>query len=679
MIKNGLVRSKTLIEWVSVCAFCVTLALVSTWNNWLWRFDMVLYDTVLDLRDTRPSSDIVIIAIDDRSLDEIGRWPWSRAIHAVMLERLRVLGAKVVAFDIIMNEVAHANSVADQVLASAMKAHGKVVLPITHAVRAGGQSSEAIPPPLFRDAAAALGHIHIEIDPDGIARTLYLWEGLHTPRYPQLALAALQLSDPVRAARYSVREMDYSTGGQGRHGGDQAHGQGDWRRAEWIHIPYSGPPGTYQHVSYVDVLRGNVTEAQIRDAIVFIGVTAVGLGDMVPSPTSGHAGLMPGVEIHATMFDALRRGVAVGMVPMWLAMLLNAAPVVILMLVMLRSRPQGALLAMFSTVAAQLLIVTGLMQAGWVWLPTAAGIVAAVLAYPLWSWRRLEAGRHYFELELEALRRAGGNLPPRKERQGSGLADRFVDRVEVLQQAVQQQRNLQLNREQTMHFLSHDLRAPLASIVTMLEEARQQLGCGACEKVAGGEDHLLMRIERHARFAMGMADNLLRLVRAETINSETFSEQSLEMLVQDAADEAWELAQSAEVKLSTTIAVNAEQECCVLGDADLLRRAILNLLTNAIKYTPAGGSVDLRLAADGPKGWVVEVIDTGAGIPEEQQQQLFRRFGRLDNEANRKISGIGLGLLMVRTVAERHGGKVTLESAPGIGSCFRLHLPAHQA
>lgn len=117
----------------------------------------------------------------------------------------------------------------------------------------------------------------------------------------------------------------------------------------------------------------------------------------------------------------------------------------------------------------------------------------------------------------------------------------------------------------------------------------------------------------------------------------------------------------------------------MLGDADLLRRAILNLLTNAIKYTPAGGSVDLRLAADGPKGWVVEVIDTGAGIPEEQQQQLFRRFGRLDNEANRKISGIGLGLLMVRTVAERHGGKVTLESAPGIGSCFRLHLPAHQA
>src|SRR5690606_33529775 len=109
----------------------------------------------------------------------------------------------------------------------------------------------------------------------------------------QLALAALQLAEPQRAALYAAPADAASHG---------------WRRADWFHVPFLGPPGSFRYVSYGDVLRGLVPESVLRDAIVFVGATAVGLGDTVPAPTSGHASLMPGVEVHATVYQALRNG-----------------------------------------------------------------------------------------------------------------------------------------------------------------------------------------------------------------------------------------------------------------------------------------------------------------------------------------------------------------------------------
>ncbi len=221
-------------------------------------------------------------------------------------------------------------------------------------------------------------------------------------------------------------------------------------------------------------------------------------------------------------------------------------------------------------------------------------------------------------------------------------------------------RAAQRAREDTLYFLSHDLRAPLASILLLAE--------------GNATPELQGRISFYARSALGLVENLFRLVRAQTLDPARFMELPLEMVLQDAAEEVWALAQAKEIQLVTELPTGDDEPCLVRGDGDLLCRALVNLLTNAIKYTPNGGQVTLTLAAAGEE-WALSVCDTGAGIDEELSSRLFQRFSRLPTAENRRISGVGLGLAMVRAVAERHGGSVSVTSQPGAGACFTLRLP----
>jgi len=760
--KRTLAKNRTLAEWLMVAALCASFAGLASSQGWLWRIDGVMYDGALSFRPLLPDRDVVIIAIDDRSLSEIGHWPWNRAVHAALLERLTRAGARVVALDIILHEPAHDHVLGDAALVKAIAEHGKVVLPVTHTSYAARGDGEGLPVPYFAEVAAALGHVHIELDPDGIARSIYLWEGMHSPHYPQLALAALTLAAPEKAAAYPKPPQTVSPG---------------WRRADWMHIPFAGVPGSFRYFSYVDVLRGDVPDAELRDTIVFVGSAAVGMGDMVPTPTSGHSHLMPGVEVHATVFSALRKGEAIRFVSPVVTALASIAVVMLLMLIMLRAGPRTALLAAFGVIVSAFIFSYLLLAAANWWLPPASAILSAMFAYPLWSWRRLEAAQHYLDNALDALRKSNSNFVFALPERSANLAfDRFNERIAVVRAAEHQQRILerfvadaveglpvgvvvidptgqmqlynrramelleldtpeailaavtqlpwpkpieegvqaldageplqveaelpngrvvlafaaplrgaeeqprrivvslsdisdlrkaQRSREETMHFLSHDLRAPLASILTLAESTFDD------QDITAVRGH----IERYARSALSLAENLARLVRAEGIDPTCFVELQLDMLVQDAVDEVWALARAKEIVLSIVLDLEDEEEAIVRGDADLLRRAIVNLLTNAIKYTPGGGAVGVRLVRNG-KCWEVRVSDTGIGISEEQCSLLFRRFARLQTAENHSLSGIGLGLLMVRAVAERHGGSVNVTSKPGKGSVFTLSIPA---
>jgi signal transduction histidine kinase len=109
------------------------------------------------------------------------------------------------------------------------------------------------------------------------------------------------------------------------------------------------------------------------------------------------------------------------------------------------------------------------------------------------------------------------------------------------------------------------------------------------------------------------------------------------------------------------------------GDSEAMRELVDNLVSNAIKYTPSGGRVDVRLAAQNGSA-VLEVADTGIGIPPEEQSRVFERFYRVDKARSRQLGGTGLGLSIVKHVALAHGGSVSLKSAPGRGSTFRVQL-----
>jgi signal transduction histidine kinase len=112
----------------------------------------------------------------------------------------------------------------------------------------------------------------------------------------------------------------------------------------------------------------------------------------------------------------------------------------------------------------------------------------------------------------------------------------------------------------------------------------------------------------------------------------------------------------------------------VRGDRERLGQLVSNLISNAVKFTPPGGSVTARVFAENGLG-VVEVEDTGIGIPKAEQERLFQRFFRASTATEQAIPGTGLGLAITKAIAEAHDGQITYRSTPGEGTTFRLELP----
>jgi signal transduction histidine kinase len=113
----------------------------------------------------------------------------------------------------------------------------------------------------------------------------------------------------------------------------------------------------------------------------------------------------------------------------------------------------------------------------------------------------------------------------------------------------------------------------------------------------------------------------------------------------------------------------------IWADPDRLRQVLTNLVMNAVKYSPTGGSIVVRVRERGTQHIVIEVVDHGLGIPPEQVGKLFQKFARVRSEEHLKVSGTGLGLYICRLIVEGHGGQIWVESEVGRGSSFGMSLP----
>ncbi len=211
---------------------------------------------------------------------------------------------------------------------------------------------------------------------------------------------------------------------------------------------------------------------------------------------------------------------------------------------------------------------------------------------------------------------------------------------------------------------SHELRTPLAVI-----RGEADVALDHDRHPAEYKDSLAI-IQDEARRLTRLIDDLLNLARADAGHVNLRVE---EFYLNDLLAECCRSVQAAASAKNISLECQSPEDVAYRGDPELLRRLVLNLLDNAIRYTPPGGKVSTRLeAADG--NLRIQVADTGVGIPPESVPHVFERFYRGDQARSRQNGGFGLGLSIVKWIAESHRGTVEFSSQPGAGTTFTVLL-----
>jgi signal transduction histidine kinase/CHASE3 domain sensor protein len=257
----------------------------------------------------------------------------------------------------------------------------------------------------------------------------------------------------------------------------------------------------------------------------------------------------------------------------------------------------------------------------------------------------------------------GFTAPVRDDRGG------FLGRIWTLRE-VTQQRELDRLKDDFVATVSHELRTPLTSMMGFLEMIRE----GEAGELTVEQKRFLAIVYRSSERLQRLVGDLLFVARLDANGLQLqFGPVDLDGIVREAVESAGAVARSRELDLRLELAPVP----IVTGDKERLSQLIGNLVSNALKFTPAGGRVTVKTFVDGRHA-VVEVEDDGIGIPAGEQDRLFQRFFRSSTATEQAIPGTGLGLVISRAIAEAHGGSIDVRSDAGSGACFRVELPLDQ-
>jgi len=742
-------------EWLWVSLILLPLTAVLSMTHGLVLSNL-LYDNLRRLSPLPVDPRILIVTIDDYSLQQLGKWPWSRAMHAQLLDRLGAANAKGILFDVIFSEPdSHPGN--DQLLAQAACRAGNVFVPLLRegVARYGQPLGEIEPVAPLSHCVKGIGHINAQADADGIVRSVYLSEGPAQQTRAQLAwlLYEQTLADKENVPMPGTPALPSTQG---------------WQRAHKIRIPFIRSDAGFPSVPYVSVLRGEVPPELLRDRLILIGSTAPGLGDRYVTPQSASMGTTPGIEIQANILNGLLQQRNIVALDERLAALLSVVIVGELLGLML-VRPRRALWLTLGAMAVALLGSSLLLRLGWWWSP-AASLLGMLLGYLIWNWRRLNAVLAYFGWELARLDSEPKVFPERRRTQAPAgdvlqgqivaleqamsrtrdtrrfiadgleylpvatlisdpngrilLANRKAREIfssslvgeEMLEQLSElgypvpsdgtlpalstlellefrdtQARSLRLDlapllpaegdsvigwllsltdlsverdaeeqRAVLLRFLSHDLRAPHSAILALLDVQRHQMS---------GDTQVFSQIELQVRKALNLTEAFVQLAKAES-EAYQFQPSMFAMLLLDTFDQASSIAHLKNIQLLHDL--DEDAEALVLADQSLLTRALFNLLENAIKYSPAGSRITVRVSCT--EGWLTcEIVDQGRGIAVEELPELFSQYRRFASAHG--SDGLGLGLSMVKAVVDRHGGRISCHSVVGQGTTFSVQLP----
>ena len=601
-------------QYAGLIAAAAVLGLILGWSRVGAQLDVWVYD--LSLRLWPPPverSAALILAIDDETLEAYEGLLRLRGPLAEALEIISRHDPAVVAIDIVLSEPG--SEAENKRLEEALGGAPNVVL-ATHLRLNSGPEAGAWVEPLERFArqSAALGHVHAEPDDDGVCRrVLPAKVGGMTQRWA-MGLEAYRLAHGAEIIRESGEGLE--VGGR--------FIPASRREARSLLIRFANPRSPIERISLKQVLEDPESASVVKGRAVFVGVDIAGGIDRYLMTPYSFGKAMSGVEINANVYETLERG----------HLLDSVADSTVL----------AAVLALATAIGACFWKLRGMPA-----FSAAAGLLAAAHLAPVVS---LSGGYVVSAAPLVAT----GWL---SFLSGGGY-QYFLLRGKLASAEQQRERY-----QRAVHYVTHEMQTPLTTIQGSSELiSRYALSEEKRKQIAGLIHQESKRLARMVE--MFLSVERLRAGQLELQRQAVGADDILARCIERALGPA----QRKSIRIEHVRGAAGP----ILGDPEFLEYACYNLLTNAVKYSPANTSVTVR-AWRHHENVRISVEDRGHGMDENEIKQIFRKFYRTNRAQRSGQDGTGLGLAIVEEIVVQHGGSIEVESRIDRGSRFTLSLP----
>ena len=710
-IKKSGLRSSFPHREIGLTAIATALTAAMWLAGWMAPLDRSTGDALMRLTNkTTTEAPVMAIVIDDDSIENRGPLPWPRSVVAEMVTSGHRAGAAAVAIDLLLvnAEENPGNDELENALGEGRSLLGAAI---------GRDGEWLLPNPLFGGSERA-AHIHAEIGPDGVARTIVATKQANGLSLPALSLASARVLRP---------EIEIEPG-------------------KILRPDFRPAPDEVLRISAAEFLSSRRQDHLIAGRLVYIGVTATGLGDRLIVPTGSGTAPLPGVLVHASATASiLRNGLVRSSGPWWT---LIGLFLVALTPQVLRTRHGASQPFAMAAIIIAITVVAALALEFWhLLIPAPILVVGMLVSIVLREGAESRDAQHESGRLLESLlrhhdrdRRSGvpkssvarlaalrdlqaavlqqdaarrtlldgmhdgvvmwdadgqtaivnpaavqlwGDEPGRVDFDGLEIDDEgddatvfachgreiavkvfsIGDRGMALLRDVTAKRELERNRRDMQRLVSHELKTPLASIAGFGETLqRYELTADEQKRVAS-----LIRGE-----SLRLGQMVATFLDLERLGSDQFTESTGTLDLGLLVGERLEILSEAARNRDQRIILKIEAGVAVRASATLMARVVDNLIGNALKYSPEGASIEVAVSCVGESA-ILTVTDHGVGIPADALPRLFDRFYRVPGTEG---AGSGLGLAVANEVMTWHGGCIEVESRVGSGSTFTVRLPA---